>query len=64
MVRLHFKNTYYDFIVDDRNGDIYNRQGVKYLPISRRYIADYLDINGKASLKAFNDLMDAIQEVK
>lgn len=62
--RIQFKNTYYDFIVDYRNGDIYSYRGVKYVPVSRHHIAEYLGINGKASLKAFNDLMDAIQEVK
>lgn len=64
MTRIHFKRGYYDFIVDDRNGDIYNCSGMKYVPVSRHYIAAYLGINGKTSLKAFNDLMDAIQEVK
>lgn len=64
MIRVHFKNNYYDFIVDNRNGDIYNCRGVKYAAVSRRHLADYLGINGKASIKAFNDLMDAIQEVK
>lgn len=64
MIRMHFKNSYYDFIVDERNGDIYNCKGVKYTPTSRVRISEYLGINGRASLKAFNDLMDAIQEVK
>ena len=64
MVRMHFKNSHYDFIIDDRNGDIYNCSGIKYVPVSRHHIANYLGINGRASLKAFNDLMDAIQEVK
>lgn len=64
MIRVHFKNLYYDFIIDDRNGDTYNCRDVKYTPVNRRHLADYLDINGKASRKAFNDLMDAIQEVK
>lgn len=64
LVRMHFKNSHYDFIIDDRNGDIYHCFGIKYVPVSRHYIAQYLGINKKASLKAFNDLMDAIQEVK
>lgn len=62
--RIHFKNTRYDFIVDYRNGDIYSCSCVKYVQVSRHHIAKYLGINGKSSLKAFNDLMDAIQEVK
>lgn len=64
MIRMHFKNSHYDFIIDSRNGDIYNCTTAKYFPISRLHIAEYLDINGKASTKAFNDLMDAIQEEK
>ena len=62
--RIHFKEIYYSFIVDDRNGDLYSCLGVKYVPINRLHIAKTLGINGKASLKAFNDLMDAIQEIK
>jgi len=64
LTRIRFKNSYYNFIVDDRNGDIYNCNDVKYTPVSRHHMAEYLGINGKASFKAFNDLMDAIQEVK
>lgn len=64
MNRIHFKNIYYDFIVDNRNGDIYDCYGAKYMQVSRRLIAKILGIHGKASLKAFNDLMNAIQEVK
>lgn len=64
MNRIHFRRSYYDFIIDDRNGDIYACRGVKYVPVSRSHIAEYLGINGKASTKAFNGLMDAIQKVK
>ena len=59
--RLHFRGDYICFVIDDRDGDIFNAYGIEHTKTTRAEILKRLDIKSKEARAEINAIFDYLQ---
>lgn len=60
-IRVHFKNNYYKFIIDNKN-NLYTAEGIEHKPTTRAQIMERLEITSDKAKKEFAEVMDYLQD--
>jgi hypothetical protein len=62
-IRVHFKNNHIQFVIDDRDGQLYTSgECGQHTPTTEAYIREYLQIDSDNAKTEFNDVIKIITE--